>query len=76
MPTYQVRKKTSGKVVKSINCTIAEMVQFEIDNPTLEVVIGAPILGYNTVTSKPDDGFRDQLKRIKKANRGSTINTF
>lgn len=59
--------------------TISEMEKLEkklkkID-PSWEVACGAPILGFNVYTMKPDDGFKDLLGSIKKANPGSTIKT-
>lgn len=55
--------------------------QYLKDNPDMEQMInGFPGIGYNTVTKKPDDGFRDVLREIKKNNsKGftkSNINTF
>ena len=77
MPTYNIREKATGKIVhKDVSMTIAEMELMEKDNPDWEAAIGAVTLGYNTITKKPDDGFRDLLKDIKKNNIRSNINTF
>lgn len=48
------------------------------NNPNLVMVISAPsiISGVESGSNKPDEGFRDILRTIKKNNRRSTINTF
>lgn len=48
------------------------------EHPELEVVIGTPAFGDSVRMGlkKPDDGFRDLLKKIKNKHRRSTINTF
>lgn len=40
------------------------------------IICSPPVIGYSTMTSKPDNGFRDILREIKKKHVGSTINTF
>jgi hypothetical protein len=60
---------------------ISEADKFLEANPHIErLVNGAPGLitrmgdfGYKR---KPDDAFRDKLKAVKKANPGSTIDTY
>lgn len=47
-----------------------------VKNPDIEQVVCAPRISYSGVSKKPDSGFRDVLKRIKKANIRSNINTF
>ena len=51
------------------------------DNPNVtQLVSGAPMIHSGRGLGKPDEGFRDLLKNMKKANskgfRRSTINTF
>jgi len=73
MPTYTARCKANGKE-KTFFCTIAEMEQWEKDNPGWEVLCGAPIIGYNVYSIKPDNGFTNILKKIKRQNPGSEMN--
>jgi hypothetical protein len=60
---------------------MSEREQYLIDNPTFESVMTAPFVnGELTSRMKPEQGFRDILKEIKrKTNKvwtPSTINTF
>ncbi len=80
MPTYKFQNKKTGQVTEEF-MSISALDPFLQENPDLEQLVnGFPGIGYNTVTSKPADGFRDILRSIKKANsKGitkSTINTF
>lgn len=79
MPNYNVRNKKTGKV-KIIEMTMAEMDQYEKDNPQMEIMCGAPLIHSGTGLKKPDQGFRDVLRTIKKGNskgfHRSTVNTF
>lgn len=80
MPTYKFRDKETGKQTE-IFMSISACDQYLKDNPSMEQMInGFPGIGYSMVTKKPDSGFRDVLKEIKKSNskgfRKSNINTF
>lgn len=76
MPTYKFHDTKGGKEWTEF-MSISEMEQFLKDNPHIELGInGAPVIGYSTLTRKPDSGFRDVLKEIKKKHRGSNINTW
>ena len=77
MPTYLIRDKKSGEV-EEVFMSISEMEKFLAKNPKKERVISAPAIvsGVSAGRNKPDNGFRDILKTIKKNNRGSKINTF
>jgi len=80
MPTYKFKDKVTGKETEEF-MSISALDPYLADNPNLEQLVnGFPGIGYNTVTTKPADGFRDILRSIKKANsKGitkSTINTF
>ena len=59
---------------------MSEREQYLIDHPELESVVGAPAMIDQTSTLKPDNGFRDLLKDIRKKHNKvwtpSTINTF
>jgi hypothetical protein len=76
MPTYNIREKATGKIISTMDMTISELEKFERKNPKLEAAIGQINLGYNVATRKPDDGFRDLLKNIKKNNIRSNIETY
>lgn len=74
MPTYQFKR---GKKTWKEFMSISELDQFLKDNPDVEQLVnGAPMIGHTTLTKKPDSGFRDVLKEVKKKHRGSTVNTW
>lgn len=78
MPNYTFKNSTTGDVIE-MTCSIAERDDFEKENPQYEqVIVSPPSIGYNTALSsrKPDQGFRELLRKIKKGNRGSNINTW
>lgn len=77
MPTYHFYNKKTKKKHKDF-MSISEMEEYTKNNPDVELLInGAPMIGTRImVNKKPDDGFRDILRKIKKDHRGSTINTF
>ena len=77
MPTYNFRNNDNGEISEVI-LKISELDSFKSDNPHLKSVhLSAPILVRNDGKQKPDDGFRDVLRSIKKASgRGNSINTF
>lgn len=75
MPTYTFRDTTTDEIFVQ-TMKISEMVEYKDANPHIEVVPGAPMIGYSTVLRKPDNGFRDVLKNIKSHHRGSNINTY
>lgn len=79
MPTYTLRNKETNEVFDVIvsYSTYEKMLE---ENSNLERVWDASALIVGGVTigrsMKPDDGFRDVLRKIKNENRGSNINTF
>ena len=58
--------------------TISSMETLLAENPHIRQIPGTPsiVSGVSSGSNKPDSGFRDLLKTIKKANPGSTVNTF
>ena len=82
MPSYTFKDLNTGEefnVIMSMN----EREEFVASNPHMQQVIhSAPALGdsIRLGLKKPDNGFRDRLKEIKKAHsRGltkSTVNTY
>lgn len=76
MPTYLFKNKTTGEETEMF-LSISERDTLLKENPNIEQLVnGAPMIGYSTVTRKPDSGFRDILKTIKKKHRRSSINTW
>lgn len=74
MPIYQYKNEETSEVTDHF-MSIADMEQFELDNPHMKKIIHAPALGdaMRLGVRKIDDGFNDILKSIKKDNPGSTI---
>lgn len=77
MPSYNFKNNDTGEVTEVI-LKISELDSFKSDNPHLsQVHLSAPKLARDDGRQKPDDGFRDVLRSIKKASgRGANINTF
>ena len=82
MPTYTFLNTDSGETFTTI-MSIAEREEYLKANPHIQQqLISAPALGdsIRLGLKKPDNGFRDRLKEIKKQHskgiNRSTINTF
>lgn len=83
MPTYRFLNKQTGVEWEEF-MGISESEQFLADNPDVEKLVnGSPMIVSSAMgvsKTKPDAGFRDLLKDMKKKhNQGitrSTINTF
>ena len=75
MPVYTFKNKETGEEFDSA-MRIAELDEYLAANPHLDTVIRAtPAI--RGMSIKPDNGFRDVLKRIKKASgKSNTIETF
>lgn len=74
MPTYRVIDKST------LEEHIEEMKMSEVDdflknNPNLDILPPATPINFNDL-KKPDQGFRDRLREIKKSHFGANINTF
>lgn len=75
MPTYTFKVKETGEEFDLV-LKISQLDEFKADHPHLEQVLGKTTM-VSGVNLKPDNGFRDVLKSIKKASgRGSNIETF
>ncbi|QIG70660.1 hypothetical protein EVB91_104 [Rhizobium phage RHph_I1_18] len=75
MPTYTFKNTTTNEEETRV-MTMSERSEFLSANPHYVQLITSPngfIAGHG---QKPNDGFRDMLREMKKANPGSTINTF
>jgi hypothetical protein len=80
MPTYRFLNNETGEEFEEF-MAISALDDYLKGNPNLtQLVNGAPMISSGRGIGKPDNGFRDLLKDIKKKNsRGisrSTINTF
>jgi len=79
MPTYTFRKKDTNYTQTDF-MSISEMEMFLERNPDWDIVPAAPLIHSGTGLQKPDQGFRDILREIKrKHSQGitkSSINTF
>lgn len=64
---------------EDLSMPISELDEFKAQNPHMQQIIKtAPALADPTRLGikKPDSGFRDVLKKVKRAHRGSTVNTW
>lgn len=77
MPIYNFRNTDTGET-SEVTLKIAELDSFKSENPHLQQVhLSAPKLSRDDGKQKPDEGFRDVLRSIKKASgRNNNINTF
>jgi len=79
MPTYTFLNKKTKKEF-SLFMSMSEKDVYLNDNPdTIQTLLAAtPVCDPTNVgvRSKPDDGFRDVLKKIKGSHYKSNINTF
>lgn len=78
MPTYCFRNRETGEESEAF-MTISALEKYKNEHPELDIIIGTTNIVSGTNT-KPDQGFRDVLKEIKKKHDArwtrSTINTF
>ena len=78
MPTYSFRDNNTGREFND-TMSISQLEVYLKENDHIEQIITvAPALADPTRLSirKPDQGFRDHLRRIKKHHRRSTVNTW
>jgi hypothetical protein len=80
MPTYKFLDNVTGEEHEDF-MSISALDEYLKTNPHItQLVNGAPALSSGRGMKKPDEGFRDLLKQMKKGNskgiNGSTINTF
>lgn len=78
MPTYSFSNKNSSEIFDMF-LSITEREDYLKNNPHIEQLISAPAI-VSGISKKPDAGFRDILKNIKKKHSQgltrSTVNTF
>ncbi len=76
MPTYLFKNTETNEEFEEF-MSISVRDTYLADNPhIIQLVFGFPSIGYNTNMRKPDDGFRDVLRSMKKSHRRSKIETF
>jgi hypothetical protein len=80
MPTYRFINNDTGEEFEDF-MTISDLDEYLKSNQNItQLVNGAPLIHSGRGLGKPDNGFRDLLKDIKRRNsRGitrSTVNTF
>lgn len=80
MPTYRFKNNDTGEEFEDF-MSISALEVFLTENPNItQLVNGAPLISSGRGMGKPEQGFRDLLKDIKKKHSrgitGSTINTF
>ena len=75
MPTYSFQHIETGDTMTTF-CTWEEAQEF-IKDGIYKMLVSAPAIvsGTGSTTGKIDSGFNDVLTRVKKANRGSNIQT-
>lgn len=75
MPTYTFKNKETEEEFEKFMKN-SEREEFLKNNPDIEQTYRyAPSVGYDD-SHKPDDGFRDILRKVKKDHPGSDVNTF
>jgi hypothetical protein len=80
MPTYRFFNNETGEEHEDF-MSISALDEYLKSNPNIvQLVNGAPMISSGRGMNKPDEGFRDILREMKKKNSkgitGSTINTF
>lgn len=74
MPTYTIFNKKT-KQTEDVFMSYSELEEHLEKNPHMQLQLSAPkIVGGVDGLRKIDNGFKDLLGRMKKNNRGSTIN--
>lgn len=80
MPTYRFKDTETGEIFEKF-LYISELDKYLEENKKIKQLVGgAPLISSGRGMSKPDEGFRDILREMKKKNsKGitrSSINTF
>ena len=77
MPTYNIENTETGEITTEF-MSWSSLEQLLAENPHLRQTLSTPpiVSGVVSGKNKPDSGFRDILKTIKKRHPKSNINTF
>jgi hypothetical protein len=75
MPLYTFKSKETGEFFE-FQLKISELDSFKQENPNLEIQLSTPSFGDSVRLGirKPDDGFKDILRNVKKKHIRSTVN--
>lgn len=76
MPTYRFINKETGEEFEEFFKSYKNKDEYLNNNAHIEQLVGAPNIVSGVAGSKPDDGFRDILKNIKRRIPGSNVNTW
>lgn len=77
MPVYTFKNNQTAEV-ETLTMKIAERDEYLEQNPHIEqLIVSAPAMldAHRLGITKVPSGFNNLMKKVKKANRGSTINT-
>lgn len=76
MPTYSFLNTETNEHHDQFFKSWRDKDEYLTENPNLKQTVTAPSIGYND-SKKPDEGFRDILRDIKKGSgAGANVNTF
>ena len=75
MGIFRFRNTRTGREMER-TMTIREAEEYIKAHPHIDWLAGAPMIHSGRGLSKPENGFRDVLRDIKRRNRRSKINTF
>ena len=74
MPTYKFLNNETGEEFEDF-MSISALDQYLKDNPNIvQLVNGAPLIHSGRGLQKPDNGFREILREVKKKNSKDTLN--
>jgi len=78
MPTYSFFETKCPDHIWTTEMTYAEREEYLSANPNVQQTLCAPAFGQAERMGfrKPDDGFRDVLRRIKSKHLRSTVETY
>lgn len=75
MPIYEFRRVSTGEIFEEFMSISAR--DEKLKDPDIEPVMGAPaIVSGVSIRNKTDHGWRDVLKKVKKANIDNNINSM
>lgn len=80
IPTYRFENKNTKEIYDEF-MSMADLDKYLEANPHVTQIVGDAFyygdpFKFGSKKGKPDQGFREVLRNIKKKNRGSNINTF
>lgn len=76
MPTYNFRNKETGEEFEKFFTSWSLKDKFLEENKNIEQTVGSPAIVSGVSGNKPDDGFRDLLRNMKRRLPGNNINSW